>query len=43
MVQYFETNGVEYKLVVLPTQEANKNFDLVYQIADELESFGINR
>lgn len=30
-------------MVALPTREANKDFDLVYKIARELEEFGLNR
>ena len=42
-LQYFKTKGVEIKMVALPTREANKDFDLVYKIARELEAFGLNR
>jgi 3-dehydroquinate synthase len=41
--QYFEAKGVAYKVLALPTREANKEFDLVFAVADALEDFGINR
>ena len=34
---------MEIKILSLPTREANKDFELVYEIARELEEFGINR
>ena len=42
-LQYFAHHGVEIKVLSLPTREANKDFELVYEIARELEEFGINR
>ena len=42
-LQYFGHHGVEIKILSLPTREANKDFELVYEIARELEEFGINR
>lgn len=41
--RYFEHHGFEYKLLALPTNESTKSFDLVFEIAEELEKFGINR
>lgn len=34
---------MEVKILALPTREANKDFELVYEIARQLEDFGINR
>lgn len=42
-VQYFYVKGIEAKVIALPTQEANKDFELVYEIAHQLEEFGLNR
>ncbi len=42
-VQYFNVNGVEATIVPLPTMEANKSFDLVYEIARQAEAFKLNR
>lgn len=36
-------HGVEYELCALPTNEANKSFELVFQIAERLEAFKLNR
>lgn len=41
--EYFAVNGVEIQMLPLPTREANKDFELVYEIARQLEDFGINR
>lgn len=41
--QYFTHHGVEFEILALPTNEANKNFDMVFKVADQLEKFGINR
>lgn len=41
--RYFEHHGFEYKLLALPTNESTKSFDLVFEIAEQLELFGINR
>ena len=30
-------------MLPLPTMEANKDFDLVFEVARQLEAFGINR
>ncbi len=43
LLQYFAVNGVEIQMLPLPTREANKDFELVYEIARQLEDFGINR
>ena len=43
LLQFFTHHGVEIKVLSLPTREANKDFELVYEIARELEEFGINR
>ena len=43
MLQYFDTKGVEVRILPLPTKEANKDFDLVFEVARQLEAFGINR
>lgn len=42
-MQYFSVNGVDAKIVPLPTMEANKSFDLVFEIARQAESFKLNR
>ena len=34
---------MEHEILSLPTDEAHKDFDLVFQVADALERFGINR
>eukprot|EP00877_Chromochloris_zofingiensis_P006590 jgi/Chrzof1/2184/Cz11g05100.t1 len=41
--QYLDHHGVEYMILPLPTCEENKTFDLVFQIADAIETFKINR
>ena len=41
--QYFKYHNVEYELVRLPTREENKSFDLVFQVAERLEAFKLNR
>ena len=41
--QYFAAHGVECRILPLPTNEANKNFDLVFEIARQLEEFKLNR
>lgn len=43
MLQYFAAHGVEHRLLVLPTCEANKDFGLVEAIAQAMEDFKINR
>lgn len=42
-LQYLDHHGVEYMILPLPTCEENKTFDLVFQIADAIETFKINR
>ena len=42
-VQYFKYHQVEYELVKLPTREENKSFELVFEIAERLEAFKLNR
>jgi len=42
-LQYFAVHGVEIEMLPLPTWEANKDFQLVYEVARQLEDFGINR
>ena len=42
-VQYFDANGVEAYILPLPTCEANKSFDLVFEVARHLEIFRLNR
>lgn len=42
-VQYFAAHGVECAILPLPTNEANKGFDLVFEIARHLEEFKLNR
>jgi 3-dehydroquinate synthase len=41
--QYFTHHSFEYEILPLPTNEANKSFELVFEVADALEKFGINR
>ena len=36
-------HGVDYQVLPLPTNEPNKSFDLVFQVAEHLEKFKINR
>lgn len=43
LLQYFEYHGVEYKLLILPTCEENKELHLVTTIAEAIEDFKINR
>lgn len=42
-MQFFKFHEVEHEILALPTNEAHKDFDLVFQVADALERFGINR
>ena len=42
-MQYFAAHGVECCILPLPTNEANKGFDLVFEIARHLEDFKLNR
>eukprot|EP00775_Hariotina_reticulata_P007120 gene7119-7334_t len=41
--KYFQHHGVEVHLMPLPTREENKEFDLVFKIAEALEDFKLNR
>ena len=41
--QYFAAHGVECAILPLPTNEANKGFELVFEIARHLEEFKLNR
>ncbi|KAK3281372.1 hypothetical protein CYMTET_10831 [Cymbomonas tetramitiformis] len=41
--QYMEHNDVDYKIISLKPGEAHKNFDQVYEIANQIEEWGINR
>ncbi len=43
LTQYFTHHGFGHEILALPTNEANKSFELVFQVADALEKFGINR
>jgi 3-dehydroquinate synthase len=40
---YFAHHGMEYEILALPTNEANKSFELVFEVAAALEKFGLNR
>lgn len=42
-LQYFAHHGIEYEILPLPTNEANKSFELVFEVAAALEKFGLNR
>ena len=41
--QYFAAHGVDARIVVLPTWEENKTFDLVFRVAEEIENAKLNR
>lgn len=41
--QFFKFHEVEHEILSLPTNEAHKDFDLIFRVADALERFGINR
>ncbi|CAL5223885.1 g6478 [Coccomyxa viridis] len=41
--QYFAQNGVTACIVPLPTMEANKDFELVFELARQMEHFKLNR
>ena len=43
LLQYFDAHGVEAYILPLPTNESNKSFDLVFEVARHLESFRLNR
>jgi 3-dehydroquinate synthase len=40
---YFDHHGIEVRVLPVPATEQNKNFDLFFQIARELDSFRLNR
>ena len=42
-MQYFALNGVNAAIVPLPTMEANKDFELVFELARQMEHFKLNR
>ena len=42
-MQFFVANNIDFRILPLPTNEANKDFDLVFHIAAELEAFHLNR
>ena len=42
-MQYFSVNGVSATIVPLPTMEANKDFELVFELARRMEEFKLNR
>lgn len=43
VLQYMQYHGVEYEILALPTNEPNKSFNLVFQLAERLEAFKLNR
>ena len=43
VLQYMQFHGVDYELLSLPTHEENKDFDLVFAVAERLEAFKPNR
>ena len=43
VLQYLDANGVSAQILALPTSEPNKSFNLVFQISEQLEKFGLNR
>ena len=40
---YFAVHGVDAQVVVLPTWEDNKTFDLVFKVAEEIENAKLKR
>ena len=42
-LQYFQHHQVAYELVKLPTREEHKTFELVFEVAERLEKFKLNR
>ena len=42
-MQYFALNGITAAIVPLPTMEANKDFELVFELARQMEHFKLNR
>ena len=43
MLQYMQYHGVECEILALPTCEPNKSFNLIFQVAERLEAFKLNR
>lgn len=43
MLQYMTYHGVECEILPLPTCEPNKSFNLIFQVAERLEAFKLNR
>ncbi|KAL0055706.1 hypothetical protein WJX82_003462 [Trebouxia sp. C0006] len=41
--QYMQYHGVECEILALPTCEPNKSFNLIFQVAERLEAFKLNR
>lgn len=41
--KYFEAHNADLHLLVLPMCEENKNFDLVFTVAEEIEKVKLNR
>lgn len=41
--QYMNYHGVECEILPLPTCEPNKSFNLIFQVAERLEAFKLNR
>ncbi|KAL3154556.1 hypothetical protein ABBQ32_014013 [Trebouxia sp. C0010 RCD-2024] len=41
--QYMTYHGVECEILPLPTCEPNKSFNLIFQVAERLEAFKLNR
>ncbi|DBB04101.1 TPA: hypothetical protein ACH3X1_013153 [Trebouxia sp. C0004] len=41
--QYMRYHGVECEILPLPTCEPNKSFNLIFQVAERLEAFKLNR
>ncbi|KAL0040782.1 hypothetical protein WJX79_005390 [Trebouxia sp. C0005] len=41
--KYMQYHGVEYEILPLPTCEPNKSFNLIFQVAERLEAFKLNR
>ncbi len=43
MLQYMQYHGIECEILPLPTCEPNKSFNLIFQVAERLEAFKLNR
>lgn len=43
LLQYMTYHGVECEILPLPTCEPNKSFNLIFQVAERLEAFKLNR